>query len=435
MAPLQHYHRRAWCRIIVAGQDVTAKLNPYLISVRIVDKLDGWDECHLELDDRYGQLAIPPDNSVVQVELGWAGQGPNVIPETNPAWPPPGSEKQLAYLPQSPYQFIGFVDSAESGFSRRGGGRRLWVDAKSRMSKGQIKSFARKSFGQGAKKDDPSGGPKIPLSQPFNDIMGKAGLTGSLSPGMAKEARGFWDISASPMHWMATTANQLGGHAKIINGSHVIMFKKDEQIAPTVEAEWGINLISWRIKPFVGRGQFGQAKSDFFDIGKGSWMDSVKGMGGGGAPFGGASAILQGAAAAANQTTADQTNDGGAQASGAKKGGGWLIVNGEPNARAGGRVTLTGARPGVDGSYRNHEVEHNYSRRGFTTRIDVDMPALNTSQYAAMGWPTSGATNSAVYTPTPQQAISNAGSGDLTFPEDSNVTIGDVEITPGRPQQ
>jgi uncharacterized protein len=55
------------------------------------------------------------------------------------------------------------------------------------------------------------------------------------------------------------------------------------------------------------------------------------------------------------------------------RGTGWVVIDGEPRAKAGGRIRIAGARVGVDGDYFMEEVEHNYNpQTGFTTRIDVN---------------------------------------------------------------
>jgi hypothetical protein len=40
--PNQSLRRKAYCRIVVEGNDVTDRMRPYLISVRAVDKSEGW---------------------------------------------------------------------------------------------------------------------------------------------------------------------------------------------------------------------------------------------------------------------------------------------------------------------------------------------------------------------------------------------------------
>jgi hypothetical protein len=372
-APLQHGHRRAHCYINVAGKDVTNALMPYLISVRAIDKSDGWNEAHIELDDRDAQLQIPPDDSPVTIELGWAGEGPNIRPAQ---WIPEGSALQLAYEASSRYVFTGYVESAESGFSRRGGGRRLWIDCKSYLTKGDIKSGKKIAIGDNIK--------PVQLSDAWSQIAGSAGFAGAVSPGLQGEAQKFFNVNSSVMHAGRSIGQHFGAHMKQI-GNVLLLVKNTDRLFETVVAEWGINLISWRIKPFVGRPQYGSAKQDFFSLTAGSWMDISKSIAGS-LPFGNASAVSQGPASAPNKQTGGNVVDGAGTDSSARRGTGWVIMNGLPEARADGSVQIIGARPGVDGTYRITEAEHNYSRRGYTTRCDVDDPQLDSSTYQAYGW-------------------------------------------------
>jgi phage protein D len=407
-APLQHGHRFAYIRVFLGGRDITDVMSPHLISVRVLDKVTAWDEAHLELDDRDASLAIPPDDTEVKVEMGWSGTGPVLPPEPIPL--PEGSAWQLPFWDQSPYVFVGYVDSAESGFARRGGGRRLWVDAKSMMSKSDIKKHMMKGWGKGDEQDSREGGKqKIPLSQVWGDVAKSAGLNGVLSPSMAGKKLDRWDMNESPMHMGARLAKQLGGDFKVV-GNQMILFSKDDQMYPTVEAEWGINLISWRIKPFVGRPQYGSAQTNDFGISEGSWFDTVKNIAGS-TPFGGAKAVAGLPFAAPNKQSGEMQSDGAGQDSQARRGTGWLIMNGEPMAKAQGRATLTGARPGVDGTYRIVEAEHNFSRRGYTTRCELDRPQLNVSHYMDMGWPK---TEIQEGPPVPMTIIPPAGTGGTT---------------------
>jgi len=138
---------------------------------------------------------------------------------------------------------------------------------------------------------------------------------------------------------------------------------------------WGINLIGWRIKPYAGRPQWGSAQSRHFDIFGGVWKD-VKGAIGGGTPFGGSGAIAHAVNSVTDQASGEQTNKGTSEDSQITRGIGWVLFNGEPNAKANGFVTISGARPGVDGTYTMTEVEHNYTRGvGYTTRANVRNPA------------------------------------------------------------
>jgi len=376
MAAPEHLHRKAFCTVNVDGQDVTNILKPYLISVRVIDKSDGFPEAHLELDDRNAELAIPADGTPVSIEMGWDGQGP-FLPDTPPFDGGSGAF-QLAWESQSPFVFQGFVDSAESGFSRRGGGRRLWIDAKSEIMTGDIKSKQFNSFGDGKSEES--------LSSVFGQVAGAAGLGGVVSPGLEGVMQKNWHINGSLMGWGRAVANHVGAHLRIANGV-AMLIGKGEQWNPTVEAEWGVNLIAWRIKPFVARPQYGQAKMDFFRLTQGSWFDSVKSIAGS-LPFGNSSATTQSPGAAPNKQTGDNASGGAGADSTNRRGTGWVMMNGNPNAKFQGRVVIIGARPGVDGTYTIVEAEHNYSRRGYTTRCDLENPQLDVNTYRQFGWRT-----------------------------------------------
>jgi phage protein D len=412
MVEHQGPRRHAWCQILVNGNDISTRLSPYLISVQVIDKLGGGsDECNIELDDRNAELQIPPDGAELQVCLGWMGEGPRLtdygresaaggqgILQTPPAGEAPWGGPGLELV------FDGFVQNCESGFGRRGGGRRLWIEGKGHNDKGDGKTVQNDYLGEG-KEDDSGGGEggvaggaggdggtgdaatagggggggKIPLKDMMTKVFGAAGLQVAMSPAMEKISRDYWRINDSPMNFGERIARETGGFFKIIKNKAVLVGAGESTAAdgtpmPTVEAIWGINLIGWRIKPYVGRPQWGAAQSRFFDVFKGGWED-VKGAISSTTPFGGTNAITHAINSVADKATGSQTNDGaGAEAKG-KRGTGWVLLNGEPRAKAGGFLVIDGARPGVDGSYRISEAEHNYTRGvGYTTRCQVTNP-------------------------------------------------------------
>lgn len=64
-------------RITLDGKDLSPKIRPRLISLRISEKRGGdADQLDLVLDDSDGKLALPPEGAVLTVEIGWkAGAG------------------------------------------------------------------------------------------------------------------------------------------------------------------------------------------------------------------------------------------------------------------------------------------------------------------------------------------------------------------------
>ncbi len=58
------------------------------------------------------------------------------------------------------------------------------------------------------------------------------------------------------------------------------------------------------------------------------------------------------------------------------KGDGSITIDGNSEAQPEGTVVLTGARPGIDGTYRTETVQHDFSRNtGWITRIDLKQPS------------------------------------------------------------
>jgi phage protein D len=67
-------------RITIGGEDITPKVRPRLVSLRISEKRGGEaDQLDLVLDDADGKLALPKKGALIRVRLGWA-QGADVRP-------------------------------------------------------------------------------------------------------------------------------------------------------------------------------------------------------------------------------------------------------------------------------------------------------------------------------------------------------------------
>jgi uncharacterized protein len=179
----------------------------------------------------------------------------------------------------------------------------------------------------------------------------------------------------------ARLANELGAVFKISSGNDSMtgatsFTNAAGDVMEAVIAEWGKNLIAWRIKPYAARPQAKAAMAQYYDLKKVIFAQVTKSIGGS-APFGNAEAITQLPALAPNQQVGDQTNGGQAALADRRRGTGWVQLNGEPQARAGKPITIIGARPGVDGTYRIEEAEHVYSRAGYLTRCMVNYPNFN----------------------------------------------------------
>jgi hypothetical protein len=391
MVAHQGPRRHAACKIVVHGmQDITSRLNPYLLSVQVISTTEGSSsKCNLELDDRDGQLQIPPDGVALFVSLGWAGEGPRV-PDSG-RYSTFGQGEMTMTEPERALEmkwggpglrevFSGQVSSVESGFGRKGGGRRLWIEATAANVKGMGKELQNQTWGEGKEKDDKPGVP-IPFVQVATEVFAKIGVVVRVSPTMAARMAEHWSINnESPMAWGERIARELGGVFSLDNNIASFSGKFESTNAmgdtkPNVEAVWGVNLIGWRIKPFVGRPQYAQAASRYFDLHEGKWNVIMAAIPGDNVFFSGTEAIAHAVMPVADKAAADNLNTGTSATSQSKRGTGWVLLNGEPTAMGGSFVTIRGARDGVDGRYLISEAEHNYTRGvGFTTRCNVMYP-------------------------------------------------------------
>lgn len=384
----QFLRRHALCRVIVDGRDVTNILDPYLISAKIIDKVEGVNTAALELDDRDARLGIPADESVIDIELGWSSEGPRVPAGAQDI----AGEAVTGLATELPFGgaggmtsvFKGVISSVESGFSRRGGGRRLWIEATGSNQKGNGKTNDHKIMGDGIT--------NVPFAEVLKKWAGEAGYSNvQIGDKIGSVMRPTWSMGRSESFhaWTDRITAEMGGRVSFSGGDTVsITGALDNMTASgvpmaSVPAIWGVNLIAWRIRPFQARPQYGGSASHFFNVAQGAW-NSLRGSIGGDTPFGGATATTQVPNPAPNSQVAEQWNKGNTASSTVERGTGWVIINGEPLARANARLVISGARPGVDGTWAIKEAEHSYSRKtGYTTRCDLENPDITG---AAFGW-------------------------------------------------
>ena len=389
--------RHAYVKVYVNGDDVTDTLDPYLISVQVIDKSDDNDTCSLELDDRDGRLAIPPDKGFLQVFMGWQAFGPRVPPVA----PLTGADTELPWEGAPSLVFQGTVVSAESAFSRTPG-RRLFIEAEGTDIHSSVKTKLFRSMGEGEVRDsngELQGGVTdaqgITLRQALTEAGQLVGHKVYISEEMGNIRRDNWSIMGESFRaWATRIAQEVGGDAKFgfdASGSPALFFYKKGEAGTLfempeagtvgIEAWWGINLIAWRIKPFTARPQFKQSKSEWFDLVNAKWKNVTQDIGGE-LPFGRSEATNSLPAAAPNRQVGEQFNQAMERGSRFDRGTGWVQINGEPQARARRQLTIVGARPGVDGSYQISEAEHNYTRSGgYTTRCTLKQPNIDPTWY------------------------------------------------------
>jgi hypothetical protein len=334
---------KAYCEVLVDGVDVTLKMDPHLISVRIQD--GNQYTCEIELDDRDGRLPLPFLQAKVEVRIGWA------------------NERMFK-------MFHGVIQSIEHGFGRKQGGRRMWIHAQGwNMVSTRIKQPMDDNLGAGAKSGEKEG-PKKGLDEWVQQIIKNAGGTVEINPFFKKYKQDYWGMmSASPLHQITEEAKKFGAMVQWSAGNK-LDWEIPAQRGLTCRAVWRDNLIGWKLHPFTARNAYKGPMASFFNNKTGEWvkkmMDNVAGTTGPGA-----AAVAQTGAAgpAASETAAGNATQGGKDAD--EPGFGRIVINGEPAAQFNSLVSLEGARPGVDGVYLICVAEHIYSRQGYVTWLDV----------------------------------------------------------------
>jgi hypothetical protein len=337
---------RAFITVTVDGVDITSKIEPHLISCRILDK-DVASECELEIDDRDGRLPIPPLLARVQVELGWRSE-------------------------QMYKTFSGMIMDFEHGFGRKQGGRRMWVHANgANVLSSKLKEPVQDGLGEGAppgKKEGDLHG----LPDWLKQITKHAGVNAQINEAFDAFKQDYWAIAnASPMHEVMNLGDKFGFVHQFHSGDQVDIEKRGQRGVSCI-ARWRDNLISWRVRPFAARAAFAGSKQQWYDTKKAGYNLLTQGFGQKEGPGSLAGSNTQNPAAAATESAAQQDNQGAQEASDSSyMGNGTIVMNGEPTARWNSMVHLMGARPGVDGLYLITQAEHVYSRTGYLTYLSV----------------------------------------------------------------
>lgn len=334
-------HQRAFCKITVAGQDVTSNFNPRLLNISVILPFDGVGEALLELDDRYGQIKIPEVEDSIIVELGWLDEGSFVV-------------------------FSGTVFDLESAGQKRGG-RTLTIVAQEANLLTHIKTTMRWSEGDGTE--------DVTLEKALKTASGFASINVKVSPDLAKLTRKFWmGNNESFMAFGKRIADEVGGVFKM-SGQTATITKPggdaDGNDMGSITAQAGRNLIAWRVRPRIARAIWANTGHMHFDPAAAAWKLVQSKVSSNAVILSRPKADHTGVGAKADKDSAQQSADGDAVSARENAGTGWVLVDGEPQAQPSGQLVILGARPGVDGSYLITDVEHNYSpQQGYTTRID-----------------------------------------------------------------
>jgi uncharacterized protein len=335
--------------IIINGLDVTQKLHPYLIQVRVMCGVMLEDyNAEIELDDSYGQLPIPAIGSPATIGLGWQNEGTSTV-------------------------FIGEVHDVEHACNRKAGGRRMWIHAFGANMLGHGKTPMQNHVGEGASSGD--SGTQIPIVQPITEAAQNAGHSIQVHPQFAGVTDDYWHQNESYYHYVRRLADEHGGLFRVIAGTNGQFTVQGQNIdgtpTPTIAAVWGQNLFAWRVRPLSTRQMWATAQSMHFDVNSG-WQQKTQDVSSNNPVGGMASAQYGQPTPAASGQAAQNDNTGVDDVTGQVQGPGRIYINGEPTAQGNCYVALSGARPGVDGTYWCQTAEHIYSRaEGYVTWLDI----------------------------------------------------------------
>ncbi|QVQ35470.1 late control protein (plasmid) [Pseudochrobactrum algeriensis] len=333
--------RKTTCIVMVDGQDISSALLPRLINLSITDKAGvSSDTIRIELDDGVGAILLPSEGAILSVSLGSNDTGAAVV-------------------------FRGVVDEVRSSGSRSAG-RVLSISGKGFDAQGKAKQQQQKHWD----------------GTNLGDVFSEAAKLGGIENVRVDEElksiiRPYWAMQGeSFIHFGERVAREIGATFKISNDVAILAKRNGgrsaggQQLA-VVQAVYGENLISWDIAPVTGRPRYSKARTRWYDKKTGTWkteeveIEDEK-----------ANAEFTSRYPAGDADEAKRNSESRKADSERGKGEGSITIDGNSEAQPEGTVVLTGARPGIDGTYRTETVQHDFSRNtGWITRIDLKQPS------------------------------------------------------------
>lgn len=328
---------RPYLKVTIGGTDVTSRFSPLLKSVKVTKKAGkSAHSASITLADPDGATIMPSDGDTIEIELGQS------IADAGPV-------------------FRGTVNDVSSKGSTSG--RTLEITASSADQKGKAKAPLRKS------KDNAT------FKTVAEEWGAKAGLTVKVAGDLASINREYWSIDGeSFMSWGQSIARQLGATFQII-GKEAFFTPRNEGVSvsgkplPTVTAAWGVNLLSWEIKPTSGRPQFSKTKARYYDKAEAKYKEiEVEIPEQGGAP------VLEDHRLYPDEAQAKKSAESSSKESKREKGSGTVTIVGDHSVEPEAKMVLHGARPGIDNTYLADEVTHDLDEKGFQTVVKVKLP-------------------------------------------------------------
>lgn len=331
--------RKAVFSVSVGGRPVGSGFNSRVTEISVTDSAGlNADTASIELDDDGGRIAMPSKNDPISISLGWESDGGASV------------------------VFEGKIEDVLST-GGRGQGRMMSITAKSADTESKVKEPREKHW------DDKT------LGDVLQDAGKYAGVTVKVHGSLASIKREWWGMTGqSFVAFGDKLAREVGATFKIRNGQATFV-PRNEGIGAAggalagVSAAWGDNLIQWSLSPARGRPQFSNFIARWYDNKKAAWMrEKVQAIPGMPADMLGRFSEFD---ADGSKESAGSSKKGGDR----EKGGGTVTIDGNTAARAEAPCTVSGVRPGIDGTYRIDTVTHTYKRGGgFTSELTLKQP-------------------------------------------------------------
>ncbi|MEP4031208.1 late control D family protein [Roseibium polysiphoniae] len=322
-------------QVEVDGQDMTSGMRPYLTDISVTDEAGAAsDRCSLTFDDTDGVLKMPTPGGSVRVRLN----GVQV--------------------------FSGVLEAPRSTGSR-GGGRKLSVSAKGFDPAGKAKEP------QALHQDDGTVGGFL------KKLGERAGIDVEVGPELASLARDYLVADhESLLHVGERLARELGGTFKLRDGNRAVLIKRGlDHALPAVACRFSgarANGISWSISPVTGRKTFKSVKVRYFDRETADFHEEEVAVE---QDRDGPDTVNRVRTAAADKQQATQIAEARSEEIRRDGGEGTVTLDLAPEAQAEGLCMVSGARPGINGSYRIVSVTHRASRSsGATTTLSLKQP-------------------------------------------------------------
>lgn len=376
--------REALYRIEIDGRDISTDLDPILLSLTIKQgDGDEADSLEMELDDTDGQIELPRIGAVVLAEIWWSDEGQAVQFEGTTDEPKSKAKSKSEHGGKTGRggHDAGGKGSGEGGEAHSTGGRSkgrtLTLTASSADMHGKLKTH------KSAHKDDAK----------FKDVATewgqKAGVTVKVDDTLGAIERPYWAMANEHyMHWGVRMARELGATFKIFGTQAVFAPRQggmtvDGQALQGITAAWGVNLIDWSISPVTSRPIHKSYKARHYDP-KTCKHGTVKADADADADADSDTDGESGGDAEHTERWKSPDADHAKHKAGSNQAqnkrdkgcGDSVTIDGEPAAQAEAPCTVSGVRPGVDGTYLISDVTHSLVRSaGFTTKLALKQPS------------------------------------------------------------